>query len=128
MNQVQLIGHIVRDLETKYTGEGLAIASFTVAVNRPTKDNEADFIPVKVFGKQAESCEKYLAKGSHVAVEGTIHTDSYTNKDGKKVYVTEVVSSRVEFLTPKSDSAKPVVNNELPEGFAQIDDSEFPDF
>lgn len=74
---------------------------FSLAIDRPVKqgqERQADFIPIVVFGRQAESCEKYLAKGSQCAVIGRIQTGSYTNKEGRKVYTTDVVASRVEFL------------------------------
>lgn len=77
------------------------MTSFTLAVDgQRGKDGEqrADFIRIVVFGKQAENCNKYLSKGRQAAVVGRIHTDSYTNKNGDRVYTTDVVASRVEFL------------------------------
>ena len=104
MNNVQLIGRLVKDPEVRYTqGQNpMAVATFTLAINRPTKDGVADYPRVTVFGKQAEICEKYLAKGSKVAVDGTLQTGSYENKHGDKVYTTDVVARRVEFLESRS--------------------------
>ena len=102
MNNVVLIGRLTRDPEVRYTsGSQMAVASFTVAIDRPTRAGEekkADFPRVTVSGKQAETCEKYLAKGRLVAINGRIQTGSYQNKNGDTVYTTDVVANRVEFL------------------------------
>ena len=79
----------------------MAVATFSVAIDRPTKRGEekkADFPRVTAFGRQAENCEKFLAKGRLVGVQGRIQTGSYTNKDGRTVYTTDVVADRGEFL------------------------------
>ena len=101
MNSVQLIGRLTRDPEVRYTGDQMAIASFSIAIDRPPRRDgtkETDFPRITVFGKQAENCEKYLAKGRLVGIEGRIQTGSYTNRNGDKVYTTDVVANRVEFL------------------------------
>ena len=102
MNSVMLIGRLTRDQEVRYTsGSQMAVANFTLAIDRPVRQGEerkADFPRVVVFGRQAETCEKYLAKGRLVAVEGRIQTGSYQNRNGDTVYTTDVVASRVEFL------------------------------
>ncbi len=102
MNNVVLVGRLTRDPELRRTGEGLAIARFSLAIDRPVRSNngekQADFPNIVVFGKVAENCEKYLSKGRLAAVQGRIQTGSYTNKDGNKVYTTEVVAERVQFL------------------------------
>ena len=102
MNNVILIGRLTRDPELRYTsGTQMAVASFTVAIDRPVRaggEKQTDFPRVTVFGKQAENCEKYLAKGRLVGVQGRLQTGSYTNKDGATVYTTDVVADRVEFL------------------------------
>ena len=102
MNSVMLIGRLTRDPEVRYTsGSQMAVANFTLAIDRPVRQGEkrkADFPRVVVFGRQAETCEKYLAKGRLVAVEGRIQTGSYQNRNGDTVYTTDVVASRVEFL------------------------------
>ena len=102
MNSVVLIGRLTRDPELRYTaGSQMAVASFTVAIDRPVRaggEKQTDFPRVTVFGKQSENCEKFLAKGRLVGVQGRIQTGSYTNKDGVTVYTTDVVADRVEFL------------------------------
>ena len=102
MNQVVLIGNLTRDPELRYsTGANqTAICRFTVAVNDGYGDRQrTSFIPIVVFGKQAENCDRYLAKGRKVAVDGRIQTGSYTNREGNKVYTTEVIANHVEFLS-----------------------------
>lgn len=102
MNSVVLIGRLTRDPELRYTsGTQMAVATFTVAIDRPVRaggEKQTDFPRVTVFGKQAENCEKFLAKGRLVGVQGRLQTGSYTNKDGATVYTTDVVADRVEFL------------------------------
>ena len=102
MNSVILIGRLTRDPEVRYTASTqMAVATFTVAIDRPVRaggEKQTDFPRVTVFGKQAENCEKYLAKGRLVGVQGRIQTGSYQNKDGVTVYTTDVIADRVEFL------------------------------
>lgn len=97
MNAVQLIGRLTKDPEIRYAEGQMAIARFTVAIDRPPRDGkkEADFPNVVVFGKQAENCGKYTAKGKLIGIEGRIQTGSYTNKNGDKVYTTDVIANRV---------------------------------
>ena len=106
MNSVILIGNLTRDPELRYsTGASqTAICRFTVAVNDRRRnpqtqewEDNPSFIPIVVFGKQAENCDRYLAKGRKVAVNGRIQTGSY-EKDGRTIYTTEVIASNVEFL------------------------------
>lgn len=101
MNSVVLIGRLTRDPELRHSGNNLSITSFTLAVDRPfAKDGEqsADFPRVVVFGKQAENCANYLRKGRLVAVQGRISTGSYDKPDGTRVYTTDVIADRVQFL------------------------------
>lgn len=102
MNKVTIIGRLTKDPELKYTpGNGTAVTSITVAVDRRfSKDGqrEADFIPVVIWGKIAETTAQYTAKGKLIAVAGRIQTRSYDAKDGSKRYVTEVVADEVQFL------------------------------
>ena len=112
MNKIILIGRLTRDVEMRYAtnNSNTAIARYTLAVNRPYKQNggqEADFLPCIAFGKTAEFAEKYLAKGMRVAIEGRIQTGSYTNRDGQKVYTTDVVVERQEFLEKMADNSQP---------------------
>ena len=133
MNSVFLIGRLTRDPEVRYTAASqMAVATFTVAIDRPTRqgaEKQTDFPRVTVFGKQAENCEKYLAKGRLVAIEGRLQTGSYQNKDGATVYTTDVVANRVQFLEwgdkAQKSSGQAVDPNDLmpdvPDGFEQID-------
>lgn len=102
MNSVILIGRLTRDPEVRYTsGTQMAIATFNLAVDRPQRqgqEKQTDFPRVTVFGRQAETCEKYLKKGRLVCVSGRLQTGSYKNKNGDTVYTTDVVANRVEFL------------------------------
>ena len=106
MNNVILIGRLTRDPELTYlqNEKQTAKARFNLAVDRPGqtgRDKVADFIPIIVFGKQAENCNQYLGKGSLVAVNGRIQTGSYKNRDGQTVYTTDVFANNVEFLGSK---------------------------
>ena len=102
MNSVILIGRLARDPELSYTpNTQTAVGRFTIAVDRPKRDGEdqgADFIRITVWGRQAETCDRYLAKGRQVAVHGRIQTGSYKDRNGETVYTTDVVADRVEFL------------------------------
>ena len=124
MNNVILIGRLTRDPELRYTTSQMAVATFTLAIDRPTKadrEKETDFPRVKAFGKTAENCEKYLAKGRMVAVQGSLQTGSYEDKDGKRVYTTDVMANRVEFLEwgdrPQSNAPASNVANSQQQGF-----------
>lgn len=121
MNIVILIGNLTKDPEVKYSQNQTAIAKFTIATNRYSKDgeNQADFIRVTAFGKQAELVESYLSKGNKVGVEGRIQTGSYEDKDGKTVYTTDVIANRVEFLEKRGSEQR-----SEPEGFSSFDDSD----
>lgn len=99
MNNVILIGRLANDPELSYTPNSqTAVCRFTLAVSRMKRDDPADFIRITVWGKQAENCDRYLSKGRQAAVHGRIQTGSYTNRDGAKVYTTEVVANSVEFV------------------------------
>ncbi len=107
MNSVVLIGRLTKDPEVRYTsGTQMAVCTFALAIDRVTRNGEekkTDFPRVTVFGKQAENCERFLAKGKQAGVQGRLQTGSYTDKDGKTVYTMEVVADRVEFLEWKND-------------------------
>ncbi len=126
MNCVQLIGRLTKDPETRYIPQNeTAVANFTLAVDRPmAKEKTADFIRIVAFGKTAELCEKYLSKGRQVGIQGRIQTGSYENKNGDKVYTTDVIAERVEFLGKKDESKER--QEGIPEGFAALDDEEIP--
>lgn len=100
MNNVTLVGRLVRNPEMKTLSNDNAMTTFTLAVDREfSREKEADFLRIVVYGKPAENCNKYLAKGSQAAVKGRIQTGSYTKQDGTKVYTTDIVAERVEFLS-----------------------------
>ena len=110
MNKVVLVGRLTRDPEVRYSqgNNATAVARYTVAVDRRFKrDGEptADFIPCVVFGRSAEFAEKYFRQGMRVSISGRIQTGSYTNKDGVKVYTTEVIVEEQEFAESKSAAA-----------------------
>ncbi len=112
MNKVILMGRLTRDPEVRYSqgAEPLAIARYTLAVDRRGRrdaggnDQTADFIPCVAFGRAGEFAEKYLRQGTKMVVTGRIQTGSYTNKDGNRVYTTEVIVEEQEFAESKASS------------------------
>ena len=116
MNKVILMGRLTRDPEVRYTqgDNASAVARFSLAVDRRFKkdgDQTADFINCVAFGKTGEFIEKYGHKGTKFVVEGRIQTGSYTNKDGQKVYTTDVVVEQVEFAESKASADGNTTNN-----------------
>lgn len=112
MNKVILIGRNTKDIELKQTTAGTSVAEFSIAVRRAFKnangENESDFFNCVAFSKLAETISRYVKKGDQVGVDGRLQTRNYTNKDGKKVYVTEIIVENVEFLqTKKTEEQKP---------------------
>ncbi len=115
MNKVLLMGRLTRDPDVRYSGssnnEQLCIARYTLAVDRRfakrnnTDQQTADFISCVAFGSNGEFCEKYLKQGSKIAIEGRIQTGSYIDKDGRKIYTTEVVVENHEFCESKKNEA-----------------------
>lgn len=104
MNQVVLIGRLTKDPETSVSQSNTMVSRFTLAVDRDYKrdgEQTADFIRIITFGRTAELVDAYLFKGRQVAVHGRIQTGSYTNKDGQKVYTTDIIADRVQFLGGK---------------------------
>lgn len=108
INRVVLVGRLTKDPELRYTPSGVAMARFTLAVNRTFSnqqgEREADFINCVVWRKQAENTANFLKKGSLAGVEGRIQTGSYEGQDGKRVYTTDVVADSVQFLEPRGSS------------------------
>jgi single-strand DNA-binding protein len=108
INRVVLVGRLTKEPDLRYTPNGVAVATFTLAVNRTFSnqqgDRDADFINCVVWRKPAENVANFLKKGSLAGVEGRIQTRNYEGQDGKKVYVTEVVADAVQFLEPKNAS------------------------
>lgn len=125
MNKVILMGRLTSDPEIRYTQNKLAIARYTLAVDRKGHtENTADFIRCVAFDHAAEFAEKYFKQGTKIIITGRIQTGSYTNKDGQKVYITEVVTEEQEFAESKSASKPkqqetPSAN---PNGFMNIPD------
>lgn len=139
MNKVILMGRLTRDPEVRYSqgDNAMAIARYTLAVdrrfNRNNDEQNADFIGCVAFGKAGEFAEKYFRKGTKVAVTGRIQTGSYTNKDGVKVYTTDVVVEEQEFAESKNaggsdqggfsnGGSRPAANNAVGDGFMNIPD------
>ena len=128
MNQVMLTGRLSRDPEVRYTKTGSCVANMTIAVDRPVKQGEekkADFIRIKVFGKQAENAERYLSKGRQIAVTGRIETGSFKDKDGKTVYTTDIVAQGIEYLGGGNERREPDPRQQewsIPDEFAEVDD------
>jgi len=109
MNKIILVGRLTRDPEIRYSQQSnTAVARYTLAVDRPVKregEPQADFLRCVAFGKTAEFAEQYLQQGIKIAVTGRIQTGSYTNRDGQKVYTTDVVVESQEFCESKAASA-----------------------
>ena len=106
MNTVTLMGRLTKDPDTRYTAgeKAMAVSRFALAVDRRTKEKETDFINCVAFGKIAETIEKYVSKGMKILLQGRIQTGSYTNREGKKVYTTDVVVTDFEFCEKKGES------------------------
>lgn len=125
MNLVVLIGRLTKDVELRYTQAGKAVATFTLAVDRPftnqAGERETDFIPVVVWGKSAENCANHLGKGRLVAVEGRMQIRSYEDQKGQRRRVTEVVANSVQFL----DRAKESGGAKEEPGEINLDDLQF---
>ena len=133
LNSVILIGRNVKEMDLKYLQNGTALTRFTLAVDKNlSKDkkaeleskgeNTADFINITAWGKQAEFVASYLGKGKKVAVQGRIQTGSY-EKDGQRIYTTDVVANNIEILESKNDNES---NNDIPEGFHPTDNAGIP--
>lgn len=135
MNKVILMGRLTRDPDIRYSqGSSMAVARYTLAVDRKvarSNDNNdqqtADFITCIVFGKATEFVEKYLKQGTKIIITGHIQTGSYTNKDGQRVYTTDVVVEEHEFAESRSsqshqssDTSRPSPDNATPDGFVNV--------
>ena len=124
MNRVIMIGRTTKDIESKVTPSGTSVAEFSIAVKRPFKSNgeqESDFFNCVAYSKLAETISRYVKKGDQVGIEGRLQTRNYTNKEGKKVYVTEIIVENVEFLQNKKQDEQTAPH------FEEIDtDSDLP--
>jgi single-strand DNA-binding protein len=109
LNNVVLIGRLTRDPDRRFTTNGTAVTTFTLAVDRGGKDKGADFVDIQAWKGTAEMCAQYLAKGKMAAVQGRLEISTFEGQDGEKRKVTRVIASNVQFLSPKEESAKPKV-------------------
>ena len=127
MNKVILMGRLTKDPDVRESQDGsTTIARYTLAVDRRMKKDEADFISVVAFGKSAEFAEKYLHKGTKIVLSGHIQMGSFTNKEGQKVYTTDVVAEDQEFAESKKTETPNISSDE---GFLNVpdtDDEELP--
>ncbi|MCM3664696.1 single-stranded DNA-binding protein [Mesobacillus subterraneus] len=118
INQVTLVGRLVKDPELKWTTDGKGVSNVTLAVNRHYKNAngeiEADFVHCTLWGKTAENTSQFCRKGSVIGVTGRIQTRHYENQEGKRVYVTEVVAEGVRFLSSKQNSTRESEQNIAP--------------
>lgn len=133
MNKAIIIGNLCNDPEAFTTQSGLSRSTFRVAVQRQFKNSdgkrEADFLTVVAWRQTADFCNKYLAKGRKVAVEGSIQTRSYDAQDGTKRFVTEIIASSVEALDSANADPGPTpppIHDDAPNDFTEVDDSELP--
>jgi len=130
LNKVILIGRLTRDPELRYTGSGVPVANFSLAVDRPYAnqqgERETDFIRIVVWRKLAEVCAKNLGKGRLVAVEGRLQVNSYEAQDGSKRQATDVVAENVRFLDWPKDKLGASNDTDFGEELGIPDDSEFP--
>lgn len=128
MNQFIITGRTTKDAEIKYTAEGKAVARFDIAVNRSFKregEADADFFSCVAFGKSAEIIEKcQVGKGTKLLINGEVRNNNYTNKEGQKVYGTQVIVNSFEFCEKKGDSPQPAPADEgfmtIPEGMGEL--------
>ena len=115
LNRVVLVGRLTKDPELRYTSNGVAVANFTIAVNRPFTnqqgEREADFINGVVWRRPAENLANFMSKGSLVGIDGRVQTRNFEGQDGKRVFVTEVVADSVQFLETKGSGQGSGNNN-----------------
>lgn len=138
LNQCQFIGRLARDVDVRYSTDGKAIASFTIAVGSQWKDKQGvkqeatEWVNISAFGKLAEICAEYLKKGSQVFVSGKIKTDKYTDKAGVERYSTKIIADNLQMLggvpaerkpdAPVATQSKPDEQKTMPTGFENFDD------
>ena len=137
MNKAILIGNLTRDPDSRTTANGIAVCTFSIAINRQFKtqsgEKQTDFIPIVCWRGLAENCSKYLHKGSKIAVLGAIQTRTYEAQDGSKRYVTEVVADEVQFLDranqeggSSAGASTPSMDPSDIEGFTTVEDEGLP--
>lgn len=129
MNKIILIGRLANDPELRFTASGKAVATFRLAVNRPfSKEREADFFNIVVWGRPAENCANYIEKGRLVAIDGRLQNRTYETQTGEKRYITEIVANMVEFLdwgNKDNRQSAPATQESNDFGSIDIDISEF---
>ena len=127
MNKVILHGRLARDVDLRTTASGKSVAQVNIAVNRWGKDQGADFIPLVVWGQQAENFARYLYKGREVLVEGRMQVRNYDDKNGNKRYVTEVIVEKFEFCgsSGNNDNSAPPDNSNIDAAFGQYQQDVF---
>lgn len=125
MNQVIISGRLTKDIELKYTTSQMAVARFSLALDRGKdkdgNDKGADFPNCVAFGRTAENLEKFSGKGLRISIIGHLQTGSY-DKDGQKVYTTDVIADRVEIIDWKGRTESASQQNDIPQGFAAIEE------
>jgi single-strand DNA-binding protein len=127
LNKIILIGRLVKDVEMKYTPSGVAVSTFTLAVERTgSKEKETDFINIVVWRQLAELCAQYLRKGRLAAVDGRLQIRTYDNAEGKRMYITEVVADQVRFLEFGDKPEKIVDPFEGEESNVPVNDDDLP--
>lgn len=131
MNNVNLQGRITRDIELKYTGSGTAVASFSIAVDRPFKnaqgERETDFINIVAWRKTAELISNHFNKGDGIIIQGRIQVRDYQNNEGRKVYVTEVVADNFTFPIQNKRQNNSNDQRAGKTGYSNVDDNPFED-
>lgn len=131
MNKVFIVGNLTRDPELRTVRDGIAVCSFTVAVNRRNRGAEAgqpdaDYFRVTAWRGLGENCNRFLAKGKKVSVVGTVSVSTYTANDGSTRASLDVTADDVEFLSPKSESAPVQEKRDPQSGFVQVDEDDLP--
>ena len=129
INNVVLTGRVTKDIELKVTPTGKSVCSFSLAVERKFVQNGekvTDFINCQLWGKSAETLEKYVKKGMMIGIEGRIQTRKYTNQQGQTVYVTEVVAESFSFLEKKQSNDQPQFNDFEDYGGFEVNDDDLP--
>ena len=129
MNQLNIIGGLTRDPESRTTQSGKQVCTFTVGVNRRNDREKSDFFRVNAWGELGNNCAKYLSKGKRVRVTGSVSLSTYTAQDGTTRANLEVLAQDVEFLSPASQgqqNAPQAAKTDAQSGFVQVDDEEIP--
>ena len=123
MNVVTMVGRLSKDVELRFTQSGKAVANFTLAVSREYArggEQQADFFPIVVWGRQAETCNEYIGKGYLVGVRGRLQVRNFDGKDGGKRYVTEIIADNVSFLAAAKGSRDAAENAMMREEMEEI--------